>query len=65
MHAIYYDTHVDLPYDPLWLAADWAKEHCKRYITNKVADAPAGSGIHIRYYFSDAKDATAFRLRWL
>lgn len=57
---------VTIPYDPLWTALEWAKEHCPSYITNDIH--MAGYNDHdlskIDYHFSDEKDATAFLLRW-
>lgn len=63
---------VTLPYDPVWTALDWAKEHCPSYITNEAGPArmksvPGGwvnANPNIVYYFSDEKDALMFALRW-
>lgn len=59
---------VTLPYDPVWRALDWAKEHCSSYITNQARTMPK-STFHNRnyvidYYFGDERDALMFRLRW-
>jgi hypothetical protein len=59
---------VILPYDPVWLALDWAKKHCPSYITNDAAPHTKQSDIwgpEIRYYFGTEHDAVAFSLRWL
>ena len=62
---------VTLPYDPMWLALDWAKKHCPSYTTmiaepveprRSLSDAPAQ--IYVNYYFSDERDVTMFILRW-
>lgn len=63
---------VTLPYDPVWTALEWAKEHCPSYITNKsinttrLKPAPGGwvSDSNIVYYFSDEQDAVLFKLTW-
>jgi hypothetical protein len=60
-------TVVTLPYDPLWKPVEWAKKHCPSYITNTMSDKLTelvGDRTQINYYFSDAKDATLFALRW-
>ena len=64
---------VTLPYDPVWTALDWAKEHCPSYITNKASNTTrlkpvTGGWINdssIVYYFSDERDVIFFSLRWL
>lgn len=63
---------VTLPYDPIWKALDWAKEHCPSYITNDAAhpggNKPGGdyfSPSVINYYFGSEKDAVIFALNWL
>jgi hypothetical protein len=56
---------VSLKYDPAWVALDWAKKHCRSYITNVQASAinyPAG--VKINYYFASERDAFLFKLRW-
>ena len=64
---------VTLPYDPVWTALAWAKEHCPSYITNEVENTTrlkrvSSSGwvndSSIVYHFSDEKDAFMFKLRW-
>jgi hypothetical protein len=60
-------TVVTLPYDPLWKPLEWAKKHCPSYITNTMSDKLTelvGDRTPINYYFSDARDATLFALRW-
>jgi hypothetical protein len=57
---------VTLPYDPLWQAVDWAKEHCPSYITNahhKKADGQRYLD-YIDYFFIDERDAIMFKLKW-
>lgn len=63
---------VTLPYDPVWQALEWAKEHCPSYITNKadtmrIKPVPGGwiRDDHIVYYFGDEQDAVMFSLKWL
>ena len=60
---------VTIPYDPAWEALAWAKDNCASYITNSSAENPESFGSfydrYIIYYFSDEKDATMFRLRWM
>ncbi len=53
---------VTLPYDPNWLALNWAKNNCTSYITNKAS--ARGVDYDIVYYFSNEKDAIAFMLKW-
>jgi hypothetical protein len=57
---------ITLPYDPLWIALDWAKEHCPSYITNDVHMDGYNTydNSKIDYHFSDEKDALMFLLRW-
>ena len=58
-------TVVSLKYDPAWKALEWAKKHCRSYITNTSSPAinnPAG--IKINYYFSNKRDAFLFELQW-
>lgn len=57
---------VTLPYDPVWPALDWAKEHCPSYITNSVHmdEFNDYDTDKIDYFFSDKKDAMMFMLRW-
>jgi hypothetical protein len=63
---------VTLPYDPVWTALAWAKEHCPSYITNesvnttRLKKVPGGwvADSNIVYFFSDEKDALLFALRW-
>ena len=57
---------VTLPYDPVWIALNWAKKHCSSYITNDVHKNTGESdrGVQIDYFFSDERDATLFTLRW-
>jgi hypothetical protein len=64
---------VTLPYDPVWTALEWAKEHCPSYITNEVENTTrlkqvSGGWVNdssIVYYFGDEQDALMFSLRWL
>ena len=61
-------TVVTLPYDPLWRPVEWAKKNCPSYITNTMSDKLTelvGDRTPINYYFSDARDATLFALRWM
>lgn len=57
---------VVLPYDPTWRALEWAKVHCRSYITNYHGYDPArpAKPNKIEYFFGDEQDATLFRLRW-
>ena len=63
---------VTLPYDPLWTALEWAKQHCPSYVTNEAVGpartkkVPGGwiSDVSIVYYFSDEQDAVFFSLKW-
>ena len=52
---------VTIAYDPLWKPLEWAIANCPSYITNQSGIKPKT----ITYYFSDAKDATYFRLYWM
>ena len=56
-------TSVVLAYDPTWRALEWAKTHCKSYITNGgvVNNNPP---LEIKYFFGDERDAMWFALRW-
>jgi hypothetical protein len=57
---------VTLPYDPLWRALDWAKEHCPSYITNDIHKyGNSYDNKRIDYFFGDGQDATFFALKWL
>ena len=58
---------VTLPYDPVWEAMTWAKEHCSSYITNDMHQNENKSWDHtkIDFFFSDEQDAVMFTLRWL
>ena len=57
---------VTLPYDPMWRALKWAKEHCPSYITNDLHQ----DGYYtydqskIDYFFASDKEAMMFRLKW-
>jgi hypothetical protein len=59
-------TFVTLKYDPVWCPLDWAKKHCKSYITNDVHQ----DGYYtfdngkIDYFFADERDAMLFKLAW-
>jgi hypothetical protein len=56
---------VTLPYDPVWTALAWAKEHCPSYITNDVHLAKTlNGGTKIDYHFGNEHDALLFALRW-
>lgn len=63
---------VTLPYDPVWTALKWAKEHCPSYITNKASNTTrlkpvAGGWVNdssIVYYFGNKEDAILFKLTW-
>ena len=63
---------VTLPYDPVWAALEWAKEHCPSYITNgssnttKLKQVPGGwlNDSSIVYYFGNEQDAILFKLTW-
>lgn len=57
---------VTLPYDPLWRALAWAKQHCTSYITTDqhCIGYNCYDSSSIDYYFADEKDATLFLLRW-
>ena len=62
---------VTLPYDPVWTALEWAKQHCPSYITNEAGPARTKkvsggwiSDVSIVYYFSDEQDAVFFSLKW-
>ena len=57
---------VTLPYDPVWKALEWAKEHCPEYVTNAVhKNSEPGQGVLIDYFFASERDAVFFKLRWL
>jgi hypothetical protein len=58
---------VTIPYDPVWEAMTWAKEHCSSYITNDVHCDGFNSYVpaKIDFFFSDEKDALVFSLRWV
>lgn len=60
-------TVVTLKYDPVWRPLDWAKKHCKSYITN-VATGRGHNDTYdnyrINYHFGNEKDAMMFKLRW-
>lgn len=59
-------NYVTLPYDPVWTALNWAKQHCPSYITNDLHRDTTGDPItRIDYFFSDEKDMLLFTLRWL
>jgi hypothetical protein len=63
---------VTLPYDPVWTALEWAKEHCPSYITNKSSNTTRLKSVpgrwindsSIVYYFGDEQDAVLFKLTW-
>jgi hypothetical protein len=57
---------VTLPYDPLWLAVEWAKECCPSYVSNDshCVGYNTYDNSKIDYFFGDEKDALMFRLRW-
>jgi hypothetical protein len=56
---------VTLPYDPVWKALEWAKEHCPDYITNDVhKNSGRTQGVLIDYFFASERDAVFFRLKW-
>lgn len=59
-------TTVTLSYDPCWVALERAKENCPSYITNDahMNGYNTYDNSKIDYHFSDAKDATAFLLKW-
>ena len=59
-------NRVTLPYDPVWAPLAWAKTHCASYITNRLALMKPDQlqGVEIDYFFSEARDATWFTLRW-
>jgi len=58
---------VTLPYDPMWRAVDWAREHCPSYITNDIhQDGYNTYDRHkIDYFFGDKNEALMFKLKWL
>ncbi len=65
-------NRVTLPYDPVWIALDWAKQHCPSYVTHasgpdRTKKVPGGwvNDASIVYYFNDERDAVFFSLRWL
>lgn len=57
---------VTLPYDPLWRAVDWAREHCPSYITNDAHMISYNSydNTYIDYFFGDKNEALMFKLKW-
>lgn len=57
---------VTLPYDPLWRALEWAKEHCPSYITNDIHQDGYNSydTSKIDYFFGNHQEALMFRLKW-
>ena len=57
---------VTLPYDPLWRAVDWAREHCPSYITNDAHMNGYNSydNTYIDYFFGDKNEALMFKLKW-
>lgn len=57
---------VTLPYDSVWEAMTWAKEHCPSYITNDMHQDGYNTydDKKIDYYFSDERDVIFFSLRW-
>jgi hypothetical protein len=50
---------VTLPYDPVWKALAWAKQHCPSYITNG-----SYNNATIDYFFGNEKEAVMFLLKW-
>ena len=59
---------MTLPYDPVWCALEWAREHCPSYITNQSRPG-TGTTFHNRqydivYYFGEERDAVLFALKW-
>ena len=57
---------VTLPYDPVWKALEWAKEHCPDFVSTEVHPHPAWvRPIQIDYFFSSECDAVFFSLRWV
>ena len=59
---------VTLPYDPLWRAVDWAREHCPSYITNDAHmigyNYNSYDNTYIDYFFGDKNEALMFKLKW-
>jgi hypothetical protein len=57
---------VTLPYDPMWQALDWAKQHCPSYITNDVHQDGYNTydRSKIDYFFGNENEALMFMLRW-
>jgi hypothetical protein len=57
---------VTLPYDPMWRAVDWAREHCPSYITNDAHMIGYNSydNTYIDYFFHDKNEALMFKLKW-
>lgn len=57
---------VTLPYDPMWRALDWAKQHCPSYITNDVHQDGYNTydRTKIDYFFGNENEALMFVLRW-
>lgn len=58
---------VTLPYDPMWIAVEWAKTNCPNYITNAIHEDENGKKDYRRidYFFSVDNEATLFALRWV
>lgn len=61
-----------IPYQDVYAhfkaAATWASENCpsyQSYETVDVSDFSVTNDVVAEYVFTDAKDATMFRLRWL
>jgi hypothetical protein len=58
---------VTLKYDPIWRPLDWAKAHCKSYITNDTTGRghnDTWENLRVNYYFGNEQDAMLFTLRW-
>jgi hypothetical protein len=56
-------TFVTLKYDPIWRPLEWAKKHCKSYITN-IGFNKYDDNFRINYYFGSERDAMLFKLAW-
>lgn len=59
---------VELPETkPISEALAWAKNNCRSYITNTghFSKNPFEVSVVYTFYFSEAKDATWFTVRWL
>jgi hypothetical protein len=57
-------NYVDIIHTPGWYEAlDWAKQHCRSYITNEGFRKEEDI-YYVRFYFSDEKDQIWFTLRW-